>query len=444
MASETTRAGIADFAVPDGSAPDRVREGPAREPSSAEWSAAELASLAARLAEDGAAALAGVPLDRRLEVWDEAIAAFLDPESEERRGLFAPLVATSRLSPEGLSEALEVVLGGWFGAPARRAAAGAAGHGGGGGAAAVVLSGNVPGLAAQSLLPALVAGRPLLVKSARAEPLFAPALVAALARREPALGRAFAAVTWPGEREDLTRAALQSARTVLAYGGADAVAALRRLLVGRREVRLVTQGPKASVALVARDVDPLGVGRALARDVALLDQRGCLSIQAVFAEGDARELAEALAFGLAIESRRLPPGPIEARELAAVQQWRGSAVLGDALVGRLSPREGTVVLSLDARLRRSPGLRSVRVHAVAEIGDALGPLAAWHGRLQGAAVAGAAAEELTSALEALGVSRVTPPGRLQAADAAWANGGVDPFQVFARGGSSRRAAALTS
>ncbi len=430
MPSVTSRPGSTEFFVPEAARPRRIRVRPGGDAASAEWSAGELAALAGHLAGRGAAALAELPLERRLAAWDSAVAALLDPESEERRNLFEPLVASSRLSPEGLSEALEVVLGGWFGAPARRACAGA-GAGGGSGTAAVVLAGNVPGLAAQSLLPALAAGRPLLIKSARAEPLFAPALVAALARREPALGEAFAAVTWPGERHDLTRAALEPARTVLAYGGDEATAALRGLLGGRRGTRLVTQGPKASVALVARDVDALGVGRALARDVALLDQRGCLSVQAVFVEGDARELAEALAFGLAIESRRIPPGPIDARSLAAVQQWRGCAELGDALVGRLSPRDGTVVLSLDAELVPSPGARAVRVHAVAEIGDALASLVPWHGRLQGAAVAGAAAEELTSALEALGISRVAPPGRLQAADAGWANGGVDPFAVFA-------------
>jgi hypothetical protein len=91
---------------------------------------------------------------------------------------------------------------------------------------------------------------------------------------------------------------------------------------------------------------------------------------------------------------------------------------------------------LDARdlVDRRPG-RSIggepRRHAVAEIGDALAALCSWRGSLQGAAVAGAAAEELDSALEALGVSRIAPPGQLQAADAGWANGGVDPFAVFA-------------
>jgi hypothetical protein len=417
---------IRDFAVPAGCAPARLGPGAGGAWTAAHWTPPELAALAARLAGGGAAALASVPLARRLEVWNQALGALLDPESEERRALVPALVATARLSPEGLSEALEIVLGGWLGEEAERLATRAprrveAGLDG------VVLAGNVPGLAAQCLLPALVAGRPLALKSSTSEPLFAPALVAALARREPALGEAFAAVSFPGAEPAALDALLAGARRVLAYGGKEALAGLGV----RLGARLVGQGPKASVALVARDVDTLAVGRALARDVALLDQRGCLSVHAVFAEGDARELAEALAFGLAFEHRRLPPGPPDPGALARVQQWRGAAELGDALIGRLGPLEGTVVLTLDARFQPSPGLRAVRVHALSVVGDALAAIAPWRGRLQGAALAGAGALELSSALEALGVSRLAAPGRLQAADAGWENGGIDPLRVFA-------------
>jgi hypothetical protein len=114
-----------------------------------------------------------------------------------------------------------------------------------------------------------------------------------------------------------------------------------------------------------------------------------------------------------------------------VQQWRGTAELTDTLVGGLAPREGTVVLASGADFRPSPGLRAVRVHSLAEIVAATAALGPWRGALQGAALAGAAAEELGPELEALGVSRLAPPGELQAADAGWANGGVDPFAVFA-------------
>jgi hypothetical protein len=54
----------------------------------------------------------------------------------------------------------------------------------------------------------------------------------------------------------------------------------------------------------------------------------------------------------------------------------------------------------------------------------------WTGRLQGAALAGAAARALEPELRALGVTRCTAPGRLQAPDARWQNGGRDLFEVL--------------
>jgi len=417
---------LADFALPPGIVPERV-EAPARGFASARYDAAGLARLAERLAGHGARALASVPLARRLEAWDDALAALLDPESEERRALFAPLAATARLSAEGLSEALEVVLGGWRGeAAARLAARAPLRPGAAAPPAGVVLAGNVPGLAAQSLLPALLAGRPLLLKSSSSEPLFAAALVAALARREPALGESFAAVTFPGDAPDLVEAAFASCSVVLAYGGDAALGALR----ARLGDRLVGQGPKASVALVGGRHDPLSTGRALARDVALLDQRGCLSVHAVWVEGDAHELAETLAFALAGEALRLPPGPATPEALAAVQQLRGEADLRGARLGGLAPAAGTVVLAADAAFRPSPGLRAVRVHAVADLTEALAALAPWRGRLQGAALAGERARAAWADLAELGISRVARAGELQAAAAGWANGGIDPFEVF--------------
>lgn len=425
MSGTSDEGALRDYAAPEGQEPEAVDAAEGGRWHSARWSALGLAQLAARIERRGPEALASLPLERRLAAWDDAIGALLDPESDERRRLLPALVGTARLSPEGLSEALEVVLSGWCGPAARRLAARAP-AGGERGLAAVALAGNVPGLAAQSLLPALVAGRPLLVKSASTEPLFAPALVAALARREPALGEAFAAVAFAGDDRARLEAAFGSARVVLGYGGDRAMAELA-VACGDR---LVAQGPKASVALVGGPLDPLTVGRALARDVALLDQRGCLSVHAVYVEGDAHELAEALAYGLAIEHRRLPPGPAEAASLAGVQQLRGEADLRGARVGGLKPLEGTVVLARDAEFLPSPGVRSVRVHAVASFGEAVEALEAWRGRLQGAALAGERAWATWPELGELGVSRVAKPGELQAADAGWANGGVDPFLVF--------------
>lgn len=390
----------------------------------------ELAATAARLAARGRRALTALPLERRLDLWEETVAAFLEPGSPERSALLPRLLASSRLSPEGLTEGLELVLGGASGRAAtemaRRAAALPAATRDT--LAGVVLAGNIPGLAAQSLLPALLLGRPLLLKSASAEPWFAPAIVAALVAREPSLADAFAAVAFAGDDSAALAAAFDEVDPLLAYGGAPAVASL----AARFGERLVAHGPKASVAFVGAGVDLVGTARGLARDIALFDQRGCLSVQAVYVEGDAEELAAALAWALELESARLPHGPIDAATAAAVQQLRATT---DLQRGGSSARQpelavGTVLVESETFFRPVPGLRTVRVHGVSDLRDALPALEPWRGRLQGAALAGPSADALSDTLPLLGFSRLAAAGELQSADVSWANGGIDPLAVF--------------
>jgi hypothetical protein len=188
------------------------------------------------------------------------------------------------------------------------------------------------------------------------------------------------------------------------------------------------------VAFVGAEVDPVGTARGLARDIALFDQRGCLSVQAIYTEGDPEELAAALAWALLLESARLPHGPIDAATAAAVQQLRAEA---DMRQGRnkdlqLDLAVGTVLVESKTFFRPVPGLRTVRVHSVSKLTDALPALAPWKGKLQGAVLAGLTADELAATLPLLGFSRLARAGELQSADASWANGGIDPLDVLSR------------
>lgn len=391
---------------------------------------AEVAATAARLAARGRRALAALPLERRLQLWQETVDAFLEPGSPERSALLPRLLASSRLSPEGLTEGLEIILGGSSGAAVEALARRAAGLATASPErlAGVVLAGNLPALVVQSLLPAILLGRPLLIKSASSEPWFAAAFVAALVAREPTLGEAFAAVTFGGDDTAALAAAFGDADPLLAYGGSEAVASLAATF----GARLVAHGPKASVALIGADVDPVGTARGLARDIALFDQRGCLSVQAVYTDGDPEELAAALAWALQLESARLPHGPIDPATAAAVQQLRAEADLrqGGRPALQLDLQVGTVLVENELFFRPVPGLRTVRVHGVSDLRDALRALEPWKGRLQGAALAGPSAVALSDTLPFLGFSRLAPPGELQSADASWANGGIDPLEVL--------------
>jgi hypothetical protein len=313
--------------------------------------------------------------------------------------------------------------------------------------ALVILAGNLPALAVQSLLPALALRRPALLKSSSAEPLFAPAFLAALVRREPRLGGALAAAAWPGGDEALEAPVLAGCGRVLAYGGEEAVAGLARRAPGK----VIAYGPKLSLAALGRDIAPGAVAAGLARDVALFDQRGCLSIVAVYREGttaDAAALGRALAAALAERARAWPPGPADPAALGAVQQLRLEAAMrGVECSAGLPLAAGTVVVEPDPALRPGPGLRTVAVHPLPDLAALPEILAPWKGRLQGAALAGepgwslaasrsieSLASESTGALVGelgtLGISRFAAPGELQSPDAAWFNGGIDPLAAL--------------
>jgi hypothetical protein len=373
--------------------------------------------------------------DRLLAAWTETVETFRDPASPERRALDPALGAAVRLSPEGLSAGLEAVLGGVAGERAAEVFR----------AAAerreererppvlVVLAGNVPGLAVQPLLPALALGRRVVLKSSSAEPCFAPAFVAALAGREPAVSELVTATTWRGGDEAVEAPLLAECDPVLAYGDAPAIAALERRATGR----VIAYGPKTSLAVVGPAADPAAVVPGLARDVALFDQRGCLSIAAVYVEGDEARAAD-VAAALAAELGRLadlwPPGPATPGELAAARHTRDEATMAGARLLPLASAAGCVILDHRPAFRPTPGRRTVRVHTLGDLSALPRLLAPWAGRLQGLALAGlppATEAELVATLTPLGLSRFAPPGRLQHPDTRWHNGGIDPLEALA-------------
>lgn len=390
------------------------------------WTADGLDALCRHLDEIGAEAYRRLPPERVLAAWSRTVERFRDPQSSEREALRTPLGRFCRLSDAGLGAALEAVLGGADRPAARRLFAAARGHQGGG-LVAVILAGNLPALAVQSLLPALALRRPVLLKSPSAEPLFAAAFVRTLTRYEPGLADAVAAVSWPGGDLALEAPVLARAATVLAYGDQATVDSVTARAAGR----CVTYGPKTSLGIVAADADLTGAATGLARDVALFDQRGCLSVQAVYTDGDAGALAAALAAALRRAAEEWPAGPLDPAVAAGVQQLRADAALRGLYRPELPLATGTVVVDPLPELRPSPGLRAVRVLPVASLELLPELLAPWRGRLQGAALAGEAAWRLESALGALGVSRCAPAGALQSPDALWHNGGLPPLQALA-------------
>jgi len=415
----------ADHAEPNAAGPSP--QSPATGDRGARWSPESLERLAQAVSAGGEA-LATLSAERLYDAWSGAVGELLEARSEVRQRLDPDLAVGARLSPPALAAALEAMLAGFTGDPvrqiiergsqARRGAARQAGL------AVAVVAGNIPGLAVQVVLPALAAGRPLLIKSASSEPLFAAALVERLAAHEPVLGRALAAVTWPGGDQALERPVLSLAETLIAFGHQETLTDLRRRFSGR----LIELGPKLSIAVVSRDADPATVGRRLAADVALFEQRGCLSVQTVFTDGDPHALAAALANGLEDLAARWPPPPPDPALVAQIQQFRQLTDLAGGACLDLPPRHGAVLVAPAASttsppvLEPMPGGRTVRVQPIESLDHLAAVLEPWRDLVQGAALAGDGAWTLAEALRELGVGRLAAPGELQRPDALWANG----------------------
>ncbi|HYN21076.1 MAG TPA: acyl-CoA reductase, partial [Thermoanaerobaculia bacterium] len=174
-----------------------------------------------------------------------------------------------------------------------------------------------------------------------------------------------------------------------------------------------------------------GMGvRGLARDIALFDQRGCLSVAAVYTSADPEKLATRLAEDLAELARWWPPGPAGPELLAAVQQARLEAEMRGLWIADLPILAGTVVVEPEPAFRPSPGLRTVRVHPLPDLELLPELLSPWRGKLQGVALAGEDAWRLAPALAELGISRCAAPGNLQSPDVSWHNGGIHPLHAL--------------
>jgi hypothetical protein len=393
--------------------------------------AGEVARRLPALATEGSAALLGLSDEELLAAWSAAMRALRDPSSPVRRRLDPLLVESTRLSAAGLGAALDVVLAGADGEGARRLFARAEPCTAPA-VTLVVLASNLPGLAVQTALPALARRRPLLVKSSSAEPHFAGELHRLLTHAQPRLGSALLTSTWTGGEPDLEREVFAQVERIVVYGGAETV----RDVAERAGAPVVALGPKISLGVVSRDSDPGEAACGLARDVALFDQRGCLSLQAVYTDGDPSVLAAALATALHRLDSVLPPGRPAPEEAAAVQALRLEAELRGLESHTLELAAGTVVVEPDEELLPSPGLRTVRIHPLAELERLVEVLRRSRAWLQGAALAGERAWALRHALAELGVNRFALPGELQRADASWHNGGIDPLALVAHSGDS--------
>ena len=283
-----------------------------------------------------------------------------------------------------------------------------------------VLAGTVPPVAVETIVLALLARGPLLLKTASDEPIISRLFLESLRDCAPDLARHVAVLTWSGGEDELDDAACRAADIVVAYGGNDAVNAL--LSRSRFPTRFYGYGHRVSFAIIG----PGSFGgrasidravEALALDASAYDQRGCMSPHCVFVSNKApwspTDFATRLAeHGFPSVQKWLPRGRLSDEVGAAIQQARGVAEFtARAFVSEAS----LVTLQAETRFVPSPGGRTIHVipyEAEDDLLDAIRPLAGAISTV-GLAIDQRLEGPLTHQLGRLGARRIARIGRMQ-------------------------------
>jgi hypothetical protein len=305
-----------------------------------------------------------------------------------------------------------------------------------------VMPGNVPGAGLHEICTTLMAGAALIVKTASAEPFLFARLMETIAEIDAQVAERVAVLSWSRKRTDLTDILKTACDLLIAFGEDSTLA---RLSDGVNP-RLLAFGTRVSGELVGREamVSPGAdeIAGAVARDLSLFEQQGCLSPHHIFVEdsgnGEARHFAQRLVEALERRAERIPPPariPIEAA--TAIRRARESARWRRLGGEEVELWEGggfgwTVIYDAGAGFRLSPGYRTAYVTPISDLADFRDKLAPAGGRLEAFALAAPErrAEPIRTFLSALGVSYLCAPGEIQSPPLQWRHGGGALLDIF--------------
>lgn len=298
-----------------------------------------------------------------------------------------------------------------------------------------VLPGNLPGLAAIPVALSLSLKSAVLVKAASGDRVFPELWARSIREVDAELGACVAACYWTGGDRPCEEVAFAAADLVVASGDDASVADARE----RCPNRFIGHGHRISFAIVTREVlaDALLSEEAadgLGLDVALWDQRGCLSPQVCFLEStfqEAQRFALRLADAFERHARLLPPRRLSVAEQVAVRRFRDEAEwenIGGRRRDLLHPNGAlhwSIAVETEPVFRPTPLCRSLRILPLSEIGEISEALRPVRPFLQAAGLACPISrhDKIVNLLTRAGASRVSALGEMQKPPLAWRQGG---------------------
>ncbi len=296
---------------------------------------------------------------------------------------------------------------------------------------ALLLAGAIPSPTLLQILAPLVLRSPVAVKTASHDSVTADLVARSIENQDPQLGECVEVLGFPGSNANAINALLEAPCIVANGSDATIEAVAKRIFPGQR---FIPYGHKVSVGALGPHAvtspECQESAEALAQDVVLWDQLGCLSPVAVFVSSvDKRapeRFAEELASALAALEVRWPRCRVDVATGESIVRERSMAEMRRAQGGSVrvladSGTRWTVVLEDDTELRAQPRHRFVRVHPVASESVLLDSLAPLSPHLSAVALAGFGpkSHEIARALADLGASRICRPGSLQAPPLRW-------------------------
>ena len=358
----------------------------------------------------------------------EVLANWCDPDSSWTARLSAALSEAAGFSEQNVRAGLAAGLGAWRPEALREIAERELGAFGnrtraiGFESTSVALAGSIPMPTILSLLTPLLLRSGVVAKTAARDPVTASLVRESVEAVDPALAAALEIVSFPHD-DAACMEAFADAPCVVATGSDEAVASITR--AAPPGARTVAYGHRLSVAVLGPMALDAACAAAVARDVALWDQLGCLSPIAVYVVGavdaDVDAFTASLVDALRKEEAERPRGVIGASEAALLRHEHDTAQFRGARVASGEALSFVVVRERDAEPRPAPLHRFVRVCPVYdgdELWAAIEPISR---HLAGAAVAGFGIqdEEVAHGLARRGASRICAPGRLQAPPLEW-------------------------
>ncbi len=309
---------------------------------------------------------------------------WLEPRFPDRRAAIAKIAAASGWSTELLDESIDALI-----APFSRDALMSfastslprARLGG------FIMPANVPGAGMHEVAATIVTGGAALIKTSHREPIFFHAFAQSVRNVDREIGSMIEVTTFGREREDLTRLMLTECDFIAALGDDASVARLKG------GARLFGFGSRTSGALISL-APPANIARlatALARDVVLFEQQGCLSPHHIFiADADnaaARDFVTFFVEAMNKFAATFPPATLSFNAAAAIRRVRERARWRTIGTHRIELFEGadmawTVVFDPEARFTLSPGYRTVTVSTIRDSADLASRLAPVAGRLE--------------------------------------------------------------